>query len=124
MNIFSVLILLIGAGVITVTAWALANNGSLPTIDGSSIVTSSAVVPVALLWAGVALGIVLVLCSVLGFCAGNGKRKHCFSLTVFIIIVILAGLAVLVVGVFIYLASSYGTQLETCSAALTNPAGS
>ena len=29
----------------------------------------------------------------------------------------------MVVGVFIYLSSSYGTALETCSAALTNPAG-
>lgn len=123
MNIFSVVILLIGAAVIAVTAWALANNGALPTVDGSSIVNSTAIIPIALLWAGLALGIVLVLCSVLGFFAGNGKRKHCFSLTVFIIIVILAGLAVLVIGIFIYLASSFGTQLETCPAALTSPAG-
>lgn len=124
LNIFNVLIILIGAGVIAVSGWSLGNGGALPGGWGDSgVVSSSLILPQSLLWAALALGILAILVSGLGFCAANGKKKHCCSLTIFTVLVMLIGVAILIIGVWIYLAGSWGKSLTTCGQALQNPAG-
>merc|ERR550514_935279 len=124
MNIFNIILLLVGLGVIAVTGWSLGNGGSIPGGWGENgIISSSVILPQALLWAALGLGILAVLVTILGFCAANGKKKHCFSLTIFSILVILIGLAILIIGVWIYLVGSWGQSLSTCPAALTVPTG-
>lgn len=124
MNIFNILILLIGAGIIAVTAWALANGGNIPGGWGDSgPISSGVIVPQSLLWAALALGILAVLVPILGFCAANGKKKHCFSLSIFTILVMLIGLAILAIGVAIYLFGTWGYSLKDCNAATSAPNG-
>lgn len=124
MNIFNVIILLLGLAIIAVSGWALGNNGALPGgWSDSGIVDSGYVIPESLIWAVLALGILAVLVPILGFCAACGKKKHCFSLTIFAVLVMLIGLAILIIGVFIYLFGTWGRSLTTCAEATQNPAG-
>merc|ERR1712176_1582968 len=115
MNIFNIILLLVGLAVIAVTGWSLGNGGSVPGGWGENGIISSAVVlPQALLWAALGLGILAVLVTVLGFCAANGKKKHCFSLTIF---------SILVIGVWVYLVGSWGQELASCPQAQQVPTG-
>lgn len=119
MNIFNVIILLVGAGVIAATAWALSNGGALPGGWGSDgVINSNIIVPQSLLWAALALGILAVLVTILGFFAANGKKKHCCSLSIFTVLVMLIGLAILIIGVWIYLVGTWGKSLQDCPEAL------